>query len=142
MDIRRLLPSDEESACEIARAFKCAQVDEAHMARFLADEENYLIAAYVGDEPAGFILAYELTRIDGARPKMFLYEIEVAAAHRRCGIGRALIAELKRICEERGVRTMFVFTEESNAAGMALYGSTGSSRDAGETVMFEYVFAQ
>ena len=142
MQIRRLVAGDEESACEIARRFKSAQADKGHLARFLADERNYLVAAHVDDDLAGFILGYELPRIDGARPMMLLYEIGVLADQRRRGIGRALVGQLKQVCQERGIRKMFVLTEQSNAAAMALYTSTGGDRDAGNTVMFEYTFAE
>ena len=138
MRIRRLTAGDEQTACEIASIFRSSQVATDYMADLLADERNHLIAALVDQRPVGYVLGYELQRIDGRGPMMFLYEIEVAESHRRRGIGRALVEQLKRTCGERRFAKMFVLTEESNTAATALYGSTGGERGDPDTVGFLY----
>lgn len=44
---------------------------------FLAVETNVQLAAFVGDEPVGQLLAYELIRRHGDGKMMFIYEIGV-----------------------------------------------------------------
>jgi len=137
MQIRRLVTGDEEAAVRVVQEVKFAEdgivgvsVESACMRTFLADDHNYLIIASAGDEPVGFILAYELPRVDGPRPMMFLYEIGVAESHRRKGIGRALVEELKRHCTTSDCCKMFVPTRASNEAAMALYRSAGGEGGA------------
>jgi ribosomal protein S18 acetylase RimI-like enzyme len=137
MRIVRLQAGDEEAACEVVECVKFVMdevvgvsVDRERMRGFLADGRSYLIAAYVDDVPAGFVLGYRLPRIDGAGPMMFLYEVGVLDRYRRRGIGRALMEDLKGIAQENGCCKMFVSTSASNAAAMALYRSAGGEGGA------------
>lgn len=138
MDIRRLTTGDEQAACEIASIFRSSQVSTDYMAALLADDRNHLIGVFSDQRLVGYALGYQLQRIDGRGPMMLLYEIEVAEDHRRRGIGRALVEELKRACRDRQFAKMFVFTEESNGAARALYASTGAERADPDTVTFWY----
>ena len=138
MQIRRLTTGDEQTACDIASLFRSSQVGADYVAALLADEQNHLIGAFSEHRPVGYAFGYELQRIDGLGPMMLLYEIEVAEDHRRRGIGRALVERLKRTCRERGFTKMFVSTEASNTAAMALYASTGGERGTPDTVSFWY----
>jgi ribosomal protein S18 acetylase RimI-like enzyme len=61
---------------------------------------------------------------------MFLYEAGVVDEYRRRGIGRALVEELKRFATESDCRKMFVPTQASNQAAMALYRSAGGEGGA------------
>jgi ribosomal protein S18 acetylase RimI-like enzyme len=141
MQIRRLREGNEEAACRVIEEVKFVadglvgvSADAGYMRTFLADDRNYLIIATVDDKPVGFVLGYECARVDGPRSMMFLYEIGVEETHRRKGIGRALIEELKRCCVARGCCKMFVPTSASNKAAMALYrsadGKGGADPDA------------
>jgi aminoglycoside 6'-N-acetyltransferase I len=138
MEIRRLTGGDERAARDIVRIFRASQVSIDRMSAFLADERNHLIAAVADERPVGYVLGYELQRIDGQGPMMFVYEIEVAEDHRRRGIGRALIEQLKRTCREGRFAKMFVLTEASNTPAMGLYASAGGQRGAPDTVSFWY----
>ncbi|HKC62720.1 MAG TPA: hypothetical protein VKB86_03740, partial [Pyrinomonadaceae bacterium] len=62
--IRRLRCGDERLAARLAETFKFARVGDATLSRFLSNSLNFLFIALDGDEPVGFVLAYELQRID------------------------------------------------------------------------------
>ena len=137
MQIRRLVEGDEEAACQLIEQVKFAideaphvSLDPADMRTLLADERAYLIAACVDDKPVGLVYGYRFPRLDGPRPMMFLYEIGVLEQYRRRGLGRALVEKLKRFAEEHNCRKMFVPTQASNEAAMALYRSTGGEGGA------------
>ena len=137
MEIRRLGEGDAHAAVRVVQDVKFEEdgivgvsVEPAHMRTFLSNDCNYLIVASAGDKPVGFVLGYELPRVDGPRPMMFLYEIGVAKSHRRKGIGLALMEELKSYCAARGCCKMFVPTSTSNEAAMALYRSAGGEGGA------------
>jgi ribosomal protein S18 acetylase RimI-like enzyme len=99
-----------------------------------------LLLGYVHGRPAGFVSAVEVFHPD-KRSELFLNEIAIMEGVRRRGVARALIAELKRVGSELGCVSMWVLTDEGNAAAMALYRSTGGSWEGDASVMFEYHFA-
>jgi GNAT superfamily N-acetyltransferase len=73
-----------------------------------------------------------------SRPEFF-YEIAVAQAHQRRGIGRRLISMLKLVCREGNVMKMWVPTGRSNIAATRLYASTGAAPlPNGDEVTYAY----
>ena len=61
---------------------------------------------------------------------MFLYELAVDEAHRRRGHGRALVGALAALARERGCTGMFVFVDDDNEAGRAVYRSAGGAESS------------
>ena len=112
-------------------------VDLEATRRFLANETNHLLIAYVEGEPAGFVSGTELIHPDEADPELFLNELGVGAAYRGRGIARQLVAELWRIAQERGCRGMWVLTDDDNEAALKVYAGAGGTRLPPE-VMFQW----
>ncbi len=140
MEIRRLGPGDEAHVILAAALFDRPPHEEA-VRRFLDDPHSYLLVAYDDMQPAGFVRAHALAQLDTPKLQMFLYEIGVDPAFQRRGIARALIAALEAICREHEFEEMFVITNASNHAAMELYRSTGGHREAGDDVVFVYLYA-
>jgi len=132
MALRRLTAGDEDAACRLIEGVKF-EIDDRRgeslarsaMSKVLADERAYLLGAYVDDRPVGMAYGYCLPRLDGPRPMMFLYEVGVLEQHRRKGIGRALLEEMKRLAQARDCRKMFVPTSAANEPALALYRAGG-----------------
>jgi ribosomal protein S18 acetylase RimI-like enzyme len=106
--------------------------------RFLADDANHLLIAYVDGEPAGFVSGTEITHPDQARPELFLNELGVEEAFRGSGIARALVARLWEIARARGCSGMWVLTDESNVAAQKVYAGAGGVRAGDPQLMFEW----
>lgn len=136
--VRRLAPGDETTAKRVVERFMGREVDVEHLATFLADPKHYLFVAEREGVLTGFLLAYRLDRPDGQEPMLFLYEIEVAAEHRRQGIGSELLAAALEIVKREGWKEAFVLTERSNAAAVAFYESTGGRTEGGDDLLFVY----
>ena len=136
--IRQLAAGDEQLLQEVCRRFKQRVPSDAETVAFLATEWAAAFVALEDDEPAGFAYGYVLPRIDGAR-SVFFYELEVAPAARRAGLGRALAEEMRRLAESAGAVKMWVQTDEANEAAKRTYASAGATR-AGEDVLFEWRF--
>jgi aminoglycoside 3-N-acetyltransferase I len=135
IDVKRLDKGDEDPAREVVAAFwpEARPNDE-----FFTKETNYLLVAYVDGAFAGFLYAYELERLETARPMVFLYSVDVLESYRRRGIATRLIEKLKRICAGRNVSKMYVLTDEANVAAMKTYRSTGGERVLPDNVLFVY----
>lgn len=84
------------------------------------------------------MIAYRLQRFDALRAGVLLYGIGVEPAYQRRGIGRALIEACKDWARSVGAHEVWVLTERSNPAAVALYQSTGGVEESPGTLMFVY----
>jgi len=135
-DIRRLAAGDEERARAAAALFDDPfEVDAAR--RFLDDDSNVLLVAYVEGEPAGFVTGTLLAHPDKPAPELFLNELGVDDPYRGRGIGRALVEQLWRVAQERGCRGMWVLTDDGNVAANKVYAAAGAIR-VGAEVMYQW----
>lgn len=63
------------------------------------------------------------------RSEIYLYDLAVAAAHRREGIATALIQKLKKIAADRGAYVIFVQADRGDEPAIALYTKLGDRED-------------
>jgi GNAT superfamily N-acetyltransferase len=129
--VKRLRPGDEELVERLAER-------EPHTA-LLADERTVFIVALEGDEPIGFVFGYDLPRRHGEARIFLVYEIEVRKDRRGRGVGTQLMAELRRICRDRGIERGFVLADADNVVANALYERTGGVRS--DVVMWDFRYA-
>jgi ribosomal protein S18 acetylase RimI-like enzyme len=127
IEIRHAAPGDEERVREAEPLFD-DPVDLDSARRYLANDANVLLIAYADDTPAGFASGTELTHPDKLVAEMFLNELAVDEAYRGRGIGRALVAELWRLAQQRGCRGMWVLTDGDNAPANKVYNAAGGTR--------------
>jgi len=137
VDIRRLTSKDFALAVTSIKRLKPASTTREIVSRFLSRSDHHFIAAVEGGKPVGFALVYELQRIDQNRPMMFLYEIGVSEAHRRRGVGRAMIEHVKRASSERNAHKVFVIASRTNEAALRLYDSAfGAAAQKQESIVY------
>jgi ribosomal protein S18 acetylase RimI-like enzyme len=132
--------SSREAAAEAAHLFD-DPVDDHALDAFLADERHHLLIAYVDDRPAGFVTGVELFHPDKPKPEMFLYELGVDEPFRGRGIATALLQRLVDLSQQRGCGTMFVLTDEDNAAARATYTKAGGEPEPAG-IMFVWDFGR
>ena len=77
----------------------------------------------------GGLAAYELKKFEQERSEVYIYDLAVAAAHRREGIATALIEALKPIAAARGAWVIFVQADLADAPAIALYSKMGARED-------------
>lgn len=139
IQVWRLGIGDERLAAQTVRTLKAERVNYSYLHGFLKKQTNVLLVALEGETPVGFILAYELNRVDSPNSMMLLYEIEVAENYRRKGAATAMISALKGICREHSIVKMWVLTNESNHAAIQTYKSSGGELvEQDDLVMFLY----
>jgi aminoglycoside 3-N-acetyltransferase I len=116
-------------AFEDEQTYCARQPDDAYLARLLSNPDFLAIAAFSQSELVGGLAGYVLPKFEQARSEFYLYDLAVAAAHRRRGVATALIEELKRQARQRGVYVIFVQADYGDDAAVALYSKLGARED-------------
>jgi ribosomal-protein-alanine N-acetyltransferase len=79
------------------------------------------LVALSRDSVVGYVVAHR------AADEGEILNLGVAPAHRRQGVGRALVEGVLRLLAARGVRHVYLEVRESNAGARRLYQSLGFS---------------
>ena len=116
-------------AFEDVGAYTRARPTRDYHARLLSRDHFIALAALKGDAVVGGLAAYELQKFEQERSEIYIYDLAVAAAHRREGIATALIVELKTIAAQRGAYVIFVQADYGDDPAIALYTKLGVRED-------------
>jgi aminoglycoside 3-N-acetyltransferase I len=103
---------------------------DAYLADLLGKPHFIALAALKGGEVVGGLAAYELDKFERQGCEIFVYDLAVAAGHRRQGIASALLAEICRIGAARGAFAVFIQAEADDPPAVALYTKFGVREDA------------
>jgi aminoglycoside 3-N-acetyltransferase I len=103
--------------------------DAAYLQQLLGSDYFIALAALQDGDIVGGIAAYELKKFEQQRSEIYIYDLAVAATHRRKGIATALVNELKRIAAARAAYVIFVQADIGDDAAIALYSKLGSRED-------------
>lgn len=134
VEYRRLSSTDADLFRAAASRFKGRDAGTAHAREWLASDHHLAIVALEGRTPLGWVYGYELPRVEREESMVLLYEIDVAESHRRAGLG----AELLRRFRDLAAAPVWLLTNESNEAAMALYRSGGGERPNADDAMFRF----
>jgi aminoglycoside 3-N-acetyltransferase I len=101
--------------------------------RKLLGGDSFIALAAFDDagKVSGALCAYELHKFEQERSEIYIYDLAVAATHRRQGIATALIRSLQEIAAARGAWVIFVQadTQPEDEAAIALYSKLGVRED-------------
>ena len=105
-----------------------------------AERARRVRAALFGDLVAGYaLLAWDETALAGLAGYQFIWpssaltvslylkELYVTSAYRRCGVGRLLMDRLLEIARGRGCTRVEWTTDTSNAGALSFYDSLGAT---------------
>jgi len=134
--LRQLCGGDVQRLKALLRVFGEAFADtptyqnavpsDAYLADLLSGTQFIAVAALAGEEVVGGLAGYELVKFERERKEIYIYDLAVAAGHRRRGVAKCLIQELKRIASERGAYVIFVQADLPDAPAVALYEMFGT----------------
>ena len=102
---------------------------DAYLEGLLAKEHVIALVALAGEEVLGGLVAYELDKFERARREFYIYDLAVAAEHRRRRIATALIEHLREIAAGRGGWVIYVQADHGDDPAIALYGKLGVRED-------------
>jgi aminoglycoside 3-N-acetyltransferase I len=126
--MRALLRTFAEAFDEVA-TYNEAPPDDDYLERLLGREHIMALAALKDGQVVGGLVAYELPKFEQARSEIYLYDLAVAAPHRREGIATALILHLRQLAARRGASVIFVQADLEDEPAIALYTKLGMRED-------------
>ncbi|HZP68922.1 MAG TPA: AAC(3)-I family aminoglycoside N-acetyltransferase [Pseudolabrys sp.] len=106
-----------------------AQPNAPYLRKLLGSGQFIALAALEGQVVVGGLAAYELLKFEQERSEIYIYDLAVAAEHRRMGIATALIDQLKTIAAARGAYLIYVQADPADAPAVALYSKIGTRED-------------
>ena len=109
--------------------YSIARPSAAYLGRLLENGPFIAIAALKSGKVVAGLAAYELRKFEQERSEIYIYDLAVAAAHRREGIATSLIRELQEIAAERGAYVIFVQADLIDSPAIALYSKFGVRED-------------
>ncbi len=125
-EIRQMTMADYDEVYALWRASEgigLSAADERDgIARFLERNPGLAFVARRGVELAGVVLV----GVDGRRG--YLHHLAVGAAHRRQGLGRALVDRCLSALGERGIRKCHIFVHAGNQSGLDFWEEVGFYR--------------
>ena len=137
--VSALSASDVGSFKELLRVFGDAFEDvptyqhalpsDDYLRSFLVMPHTIVVVARERGQVIAGLVAYELLKFERERREIYIYDLAVAAPHRRQGIATALIRELVSLAKQRGAYVIFVQADPGDAPAIALYESLGTRED-------------
>lgn len=98
---------------------------DTYLESLLTMEHIIVLVAIAADEVVGGLVAYELDKFERMRREIYIYDLAVAAGHRRRHIATDLIENLKEIAMQRGAWVLYVQANYGDEPAIALYGKLG-----------------
>jgi aminoglycoside 3-N-acetyltransferase I len=137
--VRQLTPGDQHLFAGMTTMFGDAFADREtytaarpgpdYVDRLLREAHFVALAATLSGEVVGGLAAYELVKFERERSEFYIYDLAVAAAHRRRGIATRLIGELRIIAARRGATVIFIQADLGDDPAIALYSKLGRRED-------------
>jgi aminoglycoside 3-N-acetyltransferase I len=98
---------------------------DRYLEELLGREQVIALVARAGDEVVGGLVAYVLDKFEQARREVYIYDLAVAAPHRRQGVATSLIEQLRDIASGIGAWVIYVQADYGDEAAIALYEKLG-----------------
>jgi aminoglycoside 3-N-acetyltransferase I len=92
--------------------------------KLLKKPDFYSIVAIREDEIIGGLTAYELERYYTDKRELYIYDIAVKVDYHNQGIGKKLIAYLKKYATENNIESIFVQAHSEDEQAVKFYEST------------------
>ena len=125
-------------AFEEVDAYTGARPTTNYLRQLLGSKYFIALAALKDGTVVGGLAAYELQKFERERSEIYIYDLAVAAAHRRKGLATALIEALKAIAATRGAYVIFVQADRGDSPAISLYDKLG---DRSEVLHFDIKIA-
>lgn len=130
--IRHAVPEDLPVLLEVVRALSAHHGDEArvtserlHEIFFGSRSFSTALIAEMDGSPVGYAGISESVAIYTGLTRLDMHHLFVVESHRAAGVGKALIAEGKRIATKRGALGFIIGTDPRNTGAQNAYRAMG-----------------
>ena len=129
--IERLTAGDVEQAralfATMARVFAedTEILSDGYLARLLARDDFWALAASVDGQPVGGLTAYTLPMTRAEVSEVFIYDVAVVPDWQRRGVGRRLMATLRSQAAAAGITVVFVPADDEDTHALDFYRALG-----------------
>jgi aminoglycoside 3-N-acetyltransferase I len=110
-------------------AYQSAIPSEAYLQTLLSKPHFIALVALNNNEVVGGLAAYVLEKFEQERSEIYIYDLAVAEPHRRKGIARNLINELRSIAKKINAYVVYVQADHGDDPAIKLYESMGVKED-------------
>lgn len=117
------------NAFEDVATYGAKRPSAAYLNELMSGSSFIGLVAVKGEQVVGGLVAYELRKFEQERSELYIYDLAVAAEHRREGIATALIQELRAIAKQRSAYVVYVQADLVDDPAIALYTKLGTRED-------------
>jgi aminoglycoside 3-N-acetyltransferase I len=127
----RLTSGDGEAAKQVFAVLAdefgegCEPLSQTYVERLLNDGTFWALAAFDGDRPIGGLTAHAIPMTRSESTELFIYDVAVRSEYQRRGVGRHLIATLRRQAAEAGIAVLFVPADNEDEHALDFYRAIG-----------------
>ena len=128
-DVATLFALTKENMEAIYNACEWKWDDSVKLKELSHSKNRFLQSVDLGGSVTGFVCFRFL--VDDKRPVLYVYELQVRAAHAGKGIGKSLMAELERLCMQQapGIQAILLTCFKHNEAAILFYKKLGFKPD-------------
>jgi aminoglycoside 3-N-acetyltransferase I len=113
--------------------------DNGQLTKLLTDPGFMVFVVRKNNKIAGGLTIYILHRYFGTKPVAYIYDVGVTPEFQGQGLGKALIAEVCKYCEDNGFEDAYVEAESDDLDAVSFYRKTKFSSEM-NAVHFTYTF--
>lgn len=106
-----------------------------HLEKLLARDDFFVFVALLDGEVIGGLTSYTLRQYYSTSPLVYVFDLAVATAYQRKGIGKMLMTAIQKYCKDIDVEEVFVQADVADDYALDFYRSTGAT---GEDVVHFY----
>ena len=110
---------------------------DAYVATLLGRQDFWAIAAYADEVLVGGLTAHALPMTRAESAELFVYDIAVSPEFQRIGVGRSLVATLRRLAADAGISALFVPADSDDQQALDFYRAIGG--DPAPVTMFTFI---
>ena len=131
--VARLGTGDGGAARELfammSAVFEVTQEDlsDRYVDELLARRDMWILAARDADGIVGGLTAHAIPMTHSEAKEIFIYDVAVRADHQRKGVGRILMAAVRRFAAAAGSAELFVPADEDDAGALDFYRAVGGA---------------
>jgi aminoglycoside 3-N-acetyltransferase I len=100
-------------------------LSDVYVARLLARDDLWILAATFGDEIVGGLTAHVLPMTRSESHELFIYDVAVRVDHQRRGVGRALLERLQQLARAAAIAVLFVPADDEDTHALDFYRALG-----------------